>query len=108
MYRVDLTLTDARGNVTEYGSKLARVGASNREFTNAGLNRPLLERVAEVSGGAYWQADALDRMTDAITFGGGGIRTEELLPLWNVPLVFVVLLALKCTEWLLRRRWGSL
>jgi hypothetical protein len=32
---------------------------------------------------------------------------QEILPLWDAPAVFLLLLLLKCGEWLLRRRWGA-
>jgi hypothetical protein len=35
-----------------------------------------------------------------------GIVQQELLPLWNAPAMFLLLLALKGGEWLLRRRWS--
>ena len=108
IYRVDVALTDADGADTAYTSQLARVGGINREFMGAGLNRGLLERIAAASGGAYWASSDLDGLASAISFGGAGIREEHLLPLWDMPLLFIVLLLLKSAEWVLRRVWGSL
>jgi hypothetical protein len=32
----------------------------------------------------------------------------EILPLWNLPILFLMLVMLKLLEWSLRRRWGRI
>ncbi len=41
-----------------------------------------------------------------IAFSEAGITGREIKELWDMPVVFLLVLALKSTEWLLRRRWG--
>ena len=36
----------------------------------------------------------------------GGREAEEIRALWNMPVVFLLLMLLKAGEWLLRRRWS--
>ena len=87
---------------------LARVGNPNIEQFDATLNDTLLRRLAEATGGRYWQGDELDGLGDALAFGSAGIQERQQLPLWNAPFLFLVLLLLKGIEWSLRRYWGGI
>ncbi|MDE0105881.1 MAG: hypothetical protein OXN89_26170 [Bryobacterales bacterium] len=69
-------------------------------------NATLLERLAEQTGGAYWELDELDALPAEIGFSEAGITTREVLDLWDMPAVFLLLLALRASEWLLRKRGG--
>ena len=71
-------------------------------------NRPLLERLASVSGGRYFTLGEVDELPETIHFSEAGIVERELLDLWNMPFVFLLLLLLKAGEWLLRLYWGRL
>ena len=71
-------------------------------------HRALLERVAQATGGRYWQLDQLAELSEAIRYSKAGILERQTLELWNLPAVFLLLLALKSAEWLLRRRWQRL
>jgi hypothetical protein len=70
-------------------------------------NRSLLEQLAAATGGRYWQPDQLDGLADAVRASPAGVIQREVLPLWDAPLVFLLLAVLKSGEWLLRRRWGA-
>lgn len=87
---------------------LARVGEANLEQFGATLNEPLLQRVAQATGGRYWRPDDLSELADALAFSSAGIHERQQLPLWNAPFLFLLLLFLKCTEWSLRRYWGGI
>lgn len=69
-------------------------------------NRALLAGLAAATGGRYWQPGALQDLPDAIRASRAGVSEQQSLPLWNAPVFFLLLLALKSSEWLLRRRWG--
>ncbi len=69
-------------------------------------NRELLERLARETGGQYWKPEDLGRLAANIPFSEAGVTTRETKDLWNLPLVFVILLMLRFTEWWLRRKWG--
>lgn len=71
-------------------------------------NRPLLERLAEATGGRYFSlADAND-IPEAVQFSDAGIVERRILDLWNMPILFLLLIVLKGGEWLLRLVWGRL
>ncbi|MGH9716445.1 MAG: glutamine amidotransferase [Candidatus Acidiferrales bacterium] len=69
-------------------------------------NRPLLEQLASETGGSYWSPHNLSKLASEIPYSKAGITVRDTKPLWNLPAVFLVILALLFSEWLLRRKWG--
>jgi hypothetical protein len=69
-------------------------------------NRALLEKLSEETGGRYWRPEDLARLPNEITYSEAGITIREAKDLWSMPIVFLALLALRASEWLLRRKWG--
>ena len=69
-------------------------------------NRDLLERLAAQTGGQYWRPADLNKLPGSIPFSEAGVTTRETKDLWDLPLVFLVLLLLRFSEWWLRRKWG--
>ncbi len=69
-------------------------------------NRELLERLATQTGGQYWKPADLGKLAGSIPFSEAGVTMRETRDLWDLPLVFLVLLALRFSEWWLRRKWG--
>jgi hypothetical protein len=78
------------------------------EYFGTRQNRALLTALGAESGGGYWAADKLDGLVAAIRNSAAGITEINVWPLWDAPALFVLLLLLKSTEWLLRRRWRSI
>ncbi len=68
-------------------------------------NRALLERIAAVTGGQYWTPDQWGEIPEAISYSTAGITQQQISYLWDAPFFFLLLLALKTAEWLLRRVW---
>lgn len=71
-------------------------------------HRAVLERLAEMTGGRYWTLDDLAGLAAAIPYSKAGVVERRTLELWNLPIVFLVLLALKLAEWAIRLKWGRL
>jgi len=69
-------------------------------------NRDLLERLATQTGGQYWKPADLGKLAGGIPFSEAGVTMRETKDLWDLPLVFFVLLLLRFSEWWLRRKWG--
>lgn len=69
-------------------------------------NRELLQKLAAQTGGRYWQPQQLSRLAGEIAYSEAGITVREAKDLWNMPAVFLLIVALRAAEWLLRRRWG--
>jgi hypothetical protein len=71
-------------------------------------NRPLLEQLASETGGRYWNPSQLKNLPRDISYSEAGISVRTTRELWNMPIVFLLLLGLPTGEWLLRRKWGVL
>jgi uncharacterized membrane protein len=69
-------------------------------------NRELLQQLAAQTGGRYWQPKDLPGLAQEIPYSEAGITIREAKDLWNMPVVFLLLLLLRSSEWLLRRKWG--
>ncbi|HZP06299.1 MAG TPA: hypothetical protein VFB43_15480 [Terracidiphilus sp.] len=69
-------------------------------------NRPLLEQLSAETGGRYWKPTDLKNLPRDISYSEAGISVRSTKELWDMPIVFLLLLALPITEWLLRRKWG--
>jgi len=107
LYRMDMS---ARVQGVEVGSATTHVRRADGvlEHFATRQNRPLLERLSAMTGGRYWTLDQLAGLTAAIPYSKAGIVQRQMLDLWNLPIVFIVLLLLKLSEWLLRLKWGRL
>jgi uncharacterized membrane protein len=69
-------------------------------------NRDLLERLAASTGGRYWQPREVRELAQSLPYSQSGVSARRLAELWNMPAGFLLILALRSGEWLLRRKWG--
>jgi uncharacterized membrane protein len=69
-------------------------------------NRDLLEKLSSQTGGKYYRPNEVSRLGEDISYSDAGITVRETRDLWDMPIVFFLVLLLCCTEWVLRRRWG--
>ena len=69
-------------------------------------NRRLLEQLASDTGGRYWKPSELKNLPQDISYSEAGISVRSTKELWDLPIVYLTLLGLPITEWLLRRKWG--
>ncbi|MGA2133952.1 MAG: glutamine amidotransferase [Bryobacteraceae bacterium] len=76
------------------------------ESFHTSQNRELLQKLAEETGGRYYSASNAGRLADEISYSEAGITTRETKDLWDMPVVFLLALLLRGSEWVLRRRWG--
>jgi hypothetical protein len=76
------------------------------ENFRAEQNRELLEKLAEQTGGNYYKPAALSRLPEEISYSEAGITVRETRDLWDMPIVFLLILLLSASQWLLRRKWG--
>jgi uncharacterized membrane protein len=69
-------------------------------------NRELLEKLSSETGGKYYQPEDAKKLGKDINYSEAGITVRETRDLWDMPVIFLLLLMLRSGEWLLRRRWG--
>jgi len=69
-------------------------------------NRELLEKLSQQTGGRYYKPNQASKLSSEISYSEAGITTRETRDLWDMPVIFLLALALRSSEWLLRRKWG--
>ena len=69
-------------------------------------NRPLLEELASQTGGKYWTPSELSKLPAEIPYSSAGITMRDTKELWDMPIIFFLVILLRFSEWFLRRKWG--
>lgn len=78
------------------------------EYFNAGANVALLKRLAEETNGTYRTLATLDELPLAVSNFNNALTRQNELPLWNMPILFLLLVFGKALEWALRLKWKRL
>jgi uncharacterized membrane protein len=76
------------------------------ESFHTSQNRELLEKLSEQTGGRYYKPDEASKLANEISYSEAGITSRETRDLWDMPIVFLLALGVRASEWLLRRKWG--
>jgi len=63
--------------------------------------------LSEETGGRYYTPERANKLEQEIEYSEAGITSREMKDLWDMPAVLLLLLGLRGTEWMLRRRWGT-
>lgn len=82
------------------------VTPSLREFSSAGRDTALLERIAEVSAGRYYNLEQTATLVNDITYTPNAYSVEVQEDLWDTPLLLILLILLLCADWIARRFKG--
>jgi uncharacterized membrane protein len=69
-------------------------------------NRELLEKLAQQTGGRYYTPGEASKLSKEISYSEAGITARETRDLWDMPVIFLLAMGIRASEWLLRRRWG--
>lgn len=83
-----------------------RVAPPTTEFFGAEMRPTLLRQIAEESGGRYYTVDQAGDIARDMVYSTSGVSVVHKRDLWDMPVIFLLLLATLGGEWLLRRRWG--
>ena len=79
---------------------------SDSEFYDSTMRAPLLQRVAEETGGRFYTADTAAALADDIQYVGSGVTVVEERDLWDMPALLLLLVTLVLGEWGYRRFRG--
>ena len=104
-YRVTLVGTLGGKSLGEQ-SGLFEVTESYAEFTNAELNAQLLQTLANTSGGRYYTLEDVSQMVNHIPLVESATSRLVDEEIWDMPLIFGIVLLLFGLEWFLRKRRG--
>lgn len=76
------------------------------EYFAAQMRAPLLRRIAEETGGRFYGIDELARLPEEIRYSGQGVTEMERYDLWDMPILFFLMIGLVMGEWGYRRKRG--
>jgi len=82
------------------------VAPSDEEFFDAARRTSLLRRLADETGGRFYTPETVSQLPDDITISGAGVTLVEERDLWDMPVLFLLMLLLMAAEWGFRRVRG--
>lgn len=84
------------------------VEENTAEYFSSELQAPTLQRIADETNASYRVLDDIDELPSALLNLNSALTRQSELPLWNMPVFFLLLLLGKLFEWVLRLRWKRL
>ena len=72
---------------------------ATREYFDATMHAPRLQRIAEETGGRFYTPETIAGMPEDLRYTGRGVTTVEERELWHMPIVLMLLVGLVCAEW---------
>ncbi|HEX6057736.1 MAG TPA: glutamine amidotransferase [Gemmatimonadaceae bacterium] len=81
-------------------------GESRREWFDAEMRAPLLRRLADETGGRFYTPATVDALPEDVVFTESGTTVRTRKELWDMPVVFLLLIGLVVGEWGWRRVRG--
>ena len=76
------------------------------DVEQAELRTGLLRQVARETGGHYYPLSQAARLAEDVNFTESGVTQRDSHDLWDMPIVFLLLVTLLGAEWFYRRRRG--
>jgi uncharacterized membrane protein len=76
------------------------------EFYGAEMRRPLLQRIADETGGKFYTPATMKTLPDDIALSKRGVTVMNQMDLWDMPAVLLLLVVLLASEWAYRRHRG--
>ena len=105
-YRVRVEL-DEKGEVISSDEAAFRVSNEGSEFYQSEMNETLLRRISSETRGDFFTPDSIDGLLDVLTANQRGSTVPVRYELWDMPLLFLLLVLFLGTEWGYRR-WRNL
>jgi uncharacterized membrane protein len=83
-----------------------RAAPGDAEYFDATMHAGTLRRIADETGGRFYDAAGTASLADDLRYTGRGVTTVEEHDLWHMPIVLMLLVGLLCAEWGYRRVVG--
>jgi uncharacterized membrane protein len=107
MYRLEAEARREGGRDTARAAPAALlVDDYGADVEQAELRTPLLRRIAAETGGRYYPLAEAGKLAEDVMYTESGVTVRESRDLWDMPAVFLVLVALLGGDWAYRRRRG--
>ena len=103
----EITVSAKREGV-ELGSAVGftESGDLDDEYFQAEMRAPLLERIANETGGRFYTPETVERLPEDMSYTEGGTTIRERRDLWDMPVIFLLLMILMGAEWGYRKQRG--
>ena len=107
VHTVRVTTASAKpGDRVLEDSAFVAVADLNAEFYSAEMRRPLLQRIADETGGKFYTPATMKTIPEDIALNKRGVVVINQMDLWDMPIVLVALIGLLGAEWAFRRHRG--
>ncbi|MFN2564040.1 MAG: glutamine amidotransferase [Gemmatimonadaceae bacterium] len=83
-----------------------RVAPSEAEYFGAEMRAPLLRRIASETEGRFYTPDNVDALPEDLTLSRRGVTVVREMDLWDMPVIFVMIVLLMSAEWGYRKARG--
>jgi hypothetical protein len=104
VHLVRVTAAGRGGTVVD--TAFVRAAPLDAEYTLAEMRRPFLERIADETGGRFYTTSTIGTLPEDIAMTRRGVTVVNEMDLWDMPVIFLLLVALVSGEWAYRKRRG--
>ena len=105
LYRVDVRTRMGTDSIVSDPSYIS-AGDLSTEYFGAEMRAPLLRRIADETGGRFYTGDKVSELAKDIVFTDVGNTVVDRKDLWDMPIGFLLLIALVTSEWGYRKLRG--
>jgi uncharacterized membrane protein len=105
-YEVAVDATRGGGESVGSTTTYLRAAPGEAEYFDPAMHEAPLRRIAEETGGRFYDASNASGLAEDVRYGGRGVTTVEERELWNMPIILITLMGLVCAEWGYRRAVG--
>jgi uncharacterized membrane protein len=106
-YDLEVEARDPNDSTRQVATASFTVGDSEAELRGASMQATRLREMASRSGGRFYTPATVSSLPQDIAMSGTGITVTEQRDLWDMPVIFLLLVGLLGTEWGYRR-WRGL
>ncbi|HVZ48550.1 MAG TPA: hypothetical protein VG916_07185, partial [Gemmatimonadaceae bacterium] len=104
VYRIRVSAVTRSGTVAD--TTFMRAAPLDAEYTMAEMRRPFLQRIADETGGKFYTPATVGTLPEDIAMTKRGVTVVNQMDLWDMPVIFLVLVGLISSEWAYRKVRG--
>ena len=86
--------------------RVASESEVGQEFFAAEMRAPLLKRISQETGGRFYTPETVSSLPEDITLSKRGVTVVNQMDLWDMPIIFLLLVGLVTGEWAYRKKRG--
>ncbi len=105
LYQIQARATES-GKPLPGGTAWLQATPLSTEYFDAQMHASLLRRIAQETGGRFYTPETVGSLPEDVSYTESGAAVVEERDLWDMPIVFLLLLTLVGAEWGYRRVRG--